>query len=194
MIVDMYTVDNMYPSYIPKRIRFDLPVYVRRDKSYLVQMDFREYGTCDYHILKEDGMFWSVVNTFHLENPDKVSKDPNDKLPNDLEEARKIKYQEISAARYEAEVGGIEIAGAKIKTDYESQMKFTGACLQAVDDPNYTCTWKAQNGFVTLNNQQIKAIGVAIRQHVQSCFDKEGRLFAAIKDADSVLALEAINW
>jgi hypothetical protein len=108
--------------------------------------------------------------------------------------AKESKFQEIAQSRYTAEISGITVDNIKIKTDRESQALITGAALQALQDPTYTCNWKTENGFVTLTAEQIQAVAVAVRQHVQSCFDHEAELVPLIEAATTIEELEQIKW
>ena len=111
-----------------------------------------------------------------------------------LQEVKAAKLSEIASARYAAEISGVNIGGAKVRTDRESQAMITGAALQAVDDPTYTCRWKTENGFLQLDAEHIKAVAKAVRAHVQSCFDREADLTALVEAAETVEAVEAIQW
>jgi hypothetical protein len=107
-----------------------------------------------------------------------------------LQDARERKKAEIAAARFEAETAGID----GIKTDRESQALITGAALKAIQDNTYTCKWKGIDGFVELTAQQIIAVADAVRQHVQSCFDREAELCGLIDKAKTPGDLEVIVW
>lgn len=108
--------------------------------------------------------------------------------------AKEAKYQEIAQSRYASEISGITVDNIKIKTDRESQALITGAALQALQDSTYTCNWKTENGFVTLTAEQIQAVAVAVRQHVQACFDREAVLIEQVKAATTIEELEQIKW
>ena len=110
-----------------------------------------------------------------------------------LEDLKERKKQEIAAARYEAETGGMEVNGAFVRTDRESQSMLTAAVLQAIQDSEYTCQWKTASGWVTLDTPTLIAMGQAVRAHVQACFDREKTLCEAIDAADAA-GLEAITW
>jgi hypothetical protein len=113
-----------------------------------------------------------------------------DEVAGILEAAKAAKRTEIANARFVAETAGIN----GIKTDRESQALITGAALQAVVDPDYTCRWKTESGFVELDSLQIKAIAQAVRAHVQGCFDREAELVALIEAAESPEDLAGIVW
>jgi hypothetical protein len=111
-----------------------------------------------------------------------------------LDEAKSAKKSEIAAARYAAEIAGVTIGGVVVRTDRESQSLITGAALKALQDAEYTCSWKTDAGFVELSAPQILAIADAVRAHVQSCFDHEADLVALIDAAETVEDLEAVTW
>ena len=114
--------------------------------------------------------------------------------PMTLDEAKAAKRAEIAAARFAAETGGIVVGGAEIRTDRESQAMITGAALKAIQDAEYSCSWKTDGGFVQLSAPQILAIADAVRAHVQSCFDHERTLLAIIDAAGTLEDLEAVTW
>jgi len=114
--------------------------------------------------------------------------------PMTLDEAKAAKKDEIAAARFAAETGGIVVGGAEIRTDRESQAMITGAALKAIQDAEYSCSWKTDGGFVQLSAPQILAIADAVRAHVQECFDHERALNALVDAAETVAELEGITW
>ena len=111
-----------------------------------------------------------------------------------LSAAKKLKLEELAAARWKAETGGTEIQGIQIATDDRSQAKITGAALQATIDPSYVCQWKTEAGFIDLNAQQITGIAVAVRAFVQSCFDREAALNGLVAKAETSEEIAAISW
>ena len=117
----------------------------------------------------------------------------NDLAPT-LEELKAAKSAEIAAARYAEEISGIMLAGAQIRTDRESQALITGAALAATNDEDYTVTWKAANGFVTLTAEQIIAAAQAVRAHVEACFEREAELQDEIDAAVFPEAVAAVSW
>ena len=117
-----------------------------------------------------------------------------DEVAGILEAAKERKRSEIAAARYEAETAGIDVNGFTVRTDRESQALITGAALAAFADPDYTCQWKTEAGFVSLDSVQIKAVAQAVRAHVQSCFDREADWVRQIKDAETPEELGGIAW
>jgi hypothetical protein len=111
-----------------------------------------------------------------------------------LTEAKAKKLAEIAAARYAEETGGITFSGMAIDTSRESQGLITGAALQATIDPAYMCRWKTAGRFVWLNAENVIAVAVAVREHVQGCFDKEAGLTSVIGSAETVEDVEAAAW
>ena len=112
----------------------------------------------------------------------------------DLAGAKTAKKQEIASARYAAEIAGVTVGGVTIRTDRESQALITGAALKATQDAAYTCTWKAESGFVTLNAATVLAVADAVRTHVQTCFDAEAAKCILIDAAQTVEDVEAVEW
>lgn len=109
--------------------------------------------------------------------------------------AKALKCEELAAARYAAEVAGTSVNGVHIRTDRESQALITGAALQVLDNPEYTCQWKTETGvFVTLDASTILSVARAVRAHVQGCFDREAAVGERIDAAKTKEELEAITW
>ncbi len=60
-----------------------------------------------------------------------------------------------------------------VATDAVSQTKYIGAVVGAQIDPDTVINWKMADGtFVTLDAQAITAVAMAVRAHVQACFDR----------------------
>jgi len=114
--------------------------------------------------------------------------------PMTLDEAKAAKKAEIAAARYAAEIAGVTVGGFTVRTDRESQALITGAALKATQDATYTCRWKTESGFVTLDAATIIAVADAVRSHVQGCFDTEYAKCVLIDAAETVEDVEAIVW
>lgn len=108
--------------------------------------------------------------------------------------AKAKKKAELAAARYAAEIAGVKAGKLTIRTDRESQALITGAALQAMDNPDYSCQWKTEGGFVTLDAQTILDVARAVRAYVQSCFDREAAKGAEVDAAKTKADLEAIAW
>lgn len=112
-----------------------------------------------------------------------------------FDELKSAKYDEIAAARYAAETGGIEVSGARIATDRGSQALLTAAVVSARLDPEFKTRWKCAEGhFVTLDAFQLRAIGDAVIAHVEACFAREGELCEQIDAAQTPEELDTIQW
>ena len=107
---------------------------------------------------------------------------------------KEVARARIAHARWIAETGGCTVQGMTIRTDRESQAMITGAALKALQGEVYTCNWKTESGFIKLTAPQILAIADAVREHIQSCFDRELELCTAIYAATTVEELEAVVW
>jgi hypothetical protein len=113
-----------------------------------------------------------------------------------LDEAQTVKIAEIAKARYEVEVGGVQVPPyGVIPTDIATQAKLTAVYIKATNDPTYTKNWKVgATTWAVLDAQTIITIGDAVEAHVQAQFDKEETLTAAALAATTVEELVAINW
>lgn len=90
----------------------------------------------------------------------------------------------LKSARDAAIARGIEVEGLHVQTDDLSQSRLTAAALAARLDPGATVRWKLATGaFVELTAPQIIALALAVRAHVQACFDREADLAAQIRAA-----------
>lgn len=127
----------------------------------------------------------TVVYTMRPKTPEELAAE--------LNAAKAAKRAALAATRYTHEIGGTTVAGASLLTDRESQGLLTGAALAATLDPNYTVTWKAANGWVTLDAPTLIAMAQAVRAHVQACFDREKTLDDAIAAAATVADVEAVD-
>ncbi|MDD1016823.1 DUF4376 domain-containing protein [Pseudomonas rubra] len=84
----------------------------------------------------------------------------------------------IARTRYAHEIAGILVDDWKISTSREGQALVAGATIQAMLEPNCRIQWKTIEGFTELDAAQIIRIAVAVRSHVQACFDRESVLLA----------------
>ncbi|WP_263264032.1 DUF4376 domain-containing protein [Pseudomonas sp. RIT-PI-S] len=104
------------------------------------------------------------------------------------------KRADIAARRYVAEAAGIKINGISVDSDRDSQALITGAALAASLDASYTCNWKAGDTFVKLDAQTLLGIAMAMRAHVQACFDREAELLTAMKQGSYTEAMLDEGW
>ena len=74
--------------------------------------------------------------------------------------------------RWEAEVGGIVVAGVPISTDDRSKQMLMGARIAAQANPAFSTPWVAADGVVaTLGAVEVIAVSDAVLAHVQGCFE-----------------------
>lgn len=106
---------------------------------------------------------------------------------------RDAKKAALAAKRYEVEIGGITVGGAKVKTDRESQASLTGAYTSLKEGMLTSIDWKTEDGWVTLNLATCEAIAQAVASHVQQSFSREKELSALIDAAETVEDLQAID-
>lgn len=99
----------------------------------------------------------------------------------------------LADVRFEHEVGGVTVNGAEVKTDRELQATISGAYVRATTDPATTVAWKAGNGFVTLDADDIIFFGGAVFDHVQGCFARESHFTELINAAETVADLVGID-
>lgn len=111
-----------------------------------------------------------------------------------LDEAKAAMLSALAAIRYGRETGGIILQGTPFKTDRETQAILTGAFVMASADANFTITWKSAPGVHTpIDAQTILAVGAAVTAHVQTCFEHEADLAAAVIAAQDATELDAID-
>lgn len=87
-------------------------------------------------------------------------------------------YDHLRDKRKAVEEGGCPFSTVVLTTDPQSQAKITAAYFRAMNDAGYSVpAWKIAPGtFVSLDNTTLRAIGVAVGNHIQACFDKEAEL------------------
>lgn len=114
-----------------------------------------------------------------LATPEEIALHINGKPPT-LDEARAAALAALATRRWQAETAGITVNGMDIPTDRESQALITGAVAGTLIDPAQEVRWKTamqdEYGapiFVTLTAQAIQIVALAVRAHVQLCFDCE---------------------
>lgn len=109
-------------------------------------------------------------------------------------ELRLRKSADLANVRWQKEIGGTTFNGMPIATDAVSQTKYIGAVVGAQIDPNAVINWKMADGtFVTLDAQAITAVAMAVRAHVQACFDNEAELKAEIEAASTAEEIAAVD-
>lgn len=111
-----------------------------------------------------------------------------------LEELRAQKIAELAALRWKRETSGTTFSGIALATDAVSQTKYIGAVVGAQIDPSAVVKWKMAGGsFVELDATAMTAVAMAVRAHVQACFDNEATLYPLIEAAETKEALDAVD-
>ena len=111
-------------------------------------------------------------------------------------EARKEAMRDTARdRRWRAEQRGVELNGLQLRTDERSQQRVTSLVTAiAADEMADNFDFEAQPGqWITVTRAQGIAIGKALSQHVQACFNHCKALHAAIAAAEDDEALGAIN-
>lgn len=126
------------------------------------------------------------INSFKFENGEWID---------DLDYIKKVQKKKMNAIRWEKERESFDFNGFKINCDDVSQTKINGAVSSVLVDSTYTLNWRCDDGtFVTLNGDYIKALGTAVRNHIQTQFDKEKDYNTLIDNKTTREEIESINW
>lgn len=103
--------------------------------------------------------------------------------------------ESIAARRWQQVQAGTSADGVHLDTSDTSQVKITGAALEATLDSSYSCDWKAADGnWFTLTAAQILAIARAMRAYIQACYDREKALCAAVDAGTFTAAMLEEGW
>ncbi len=111
-----------------------------------------------------------------------------------FEETKHNKLVELENLRWLKETGGTTFNGWQLATDPVSQTKYVGAVVSVQINPNSIIKWKMSNGeFVELSAEDVTSMAMAVRAHIQACFDKEAELQLSISSATNKEELDAID-
>ncbi|WP_160286820.1 DUF4376 domain-containing protein [Pseudomonas knackmussii] len=101
----------------------------------------------------------------------------------------------IAARRWLQVQAGTDVDGIHLDTSDTSQVKITGAALEATLDSSYSCDWKSADGtWVTMDAAQILAIARAMRAYIQACYDREKALAAEVDAGTFTDAMLDEGW
>lgn len=117
--------------------------------------------------------------------------------PPTLEEVKAVRLAQLAAYRYARESAGVEWSGALIDTDPAARGNLAGKVLGLQFrpfGPGETCKWKARNAWLDLDAAGLVAMGAAVADHVQACFDAEAQHQAAIAALDDIAAVEGYDF
>lgn len=99
-----------------------------------------------------------------------------------FEELKQKKLNQLAALRWEKETAGTTFNSMSFATDPISQTKYVGAVVAAQMSPLLTLKWKLSDGtFVDLDAASITQVAMAVRAHIQACFDREAELIDLIE-------------
>lgn len=121
-----------------------------------------------------------------------------------LAELQEKLLAKIAERRWQHETGGVVINGMPVDTSDRSKTLIVGKYRKAEKSaPGATFTWKTNAGPVQITAATMIAIGDAIEDFIQDCFDREAVLIPAAnaltEPADVVAAITApstslVNW
>lgn len=89
---------------------------------------------------------------------------------------------------------GITSGGVSIDTSLAGQVALTGAVMAAQLDAGYRCSWKTANGFIEINAKKILDMAIAVRAHIQSCFNREAELLAHLDGGTFIKSMLDEGW
>lgn len=109
-------------------------------------------------------------------------------------ELKQQKLDQLASIRWQKETSGTTFNGYNIATDPISQTKYVGAVVATQIDSTIILNWKMSDGtFIELDATDVTAIAMAIRAHIQACFDKEAELRLLVKAAANQEELDVID-
>lgn len=113
----------------------------------------------------------------------------------DLGRIKSDKWEEIKAARNNAELGGFEWNGSMFDSDETSQQRITIAAQIAAATPGFSVDWTlADNTIRTLSGADMAAVCVAMGLHVNAQHVIGRTLRQQIDDAQDVEAVNQVKW
>lgn len=115
--------------------------------------------------------------------------------PRNLDAHKDAKWEEIKAARANAEYGGFTWDGSTFDSDLASQQKIIGAAQLAGLNSAYEVDWTlADNTVRHLTASNMVEVGTALGQHVNTQYIHARALRQQISDAETLQELESIAW
>ena len=105
----------------------------------------------------------------------------------DVEKPIVIDYADALKSISDAKkVGGFELNGIKIKTDFESVQSLREAAKEAEKKPDLLIDWLTENGWLELTAPVLIALSDYVFKHVQSCFSARKVVDLNIGDFESL--------
>jgi len=134
-----------------------------------------------------------IIPVESREQLESILEAPTNLYDSVMEVMKHDKKNEIANTRYNAEIKGVQYGNMFIKTDRESRLAFIELYNRAKEDVNYSCSFKAINGWFNITAEDIIVINDLIRQYVQDCFDVENYLMQQVEQATTIEELENID-
>lgn len=114
--------------------------------------------------------------------------------PVTIQTVKRDKLAEIADWRFRRETSGVNLNGARILTDRESQATIGGAFSSLQAGLVTSIDWKAANGvWITLGLAEMTAIAQAVAAHVQQSFTLEKQYAQMVEQAQTIGEVEAIT-
>jgi len=117
-----------------------------------------------------------------------------------LDQAQSIAKQKVKAKRDAVMNGDVEFQAASgdpvyvVQTDGDSRRELTGAVVAANEDSLTVQGWRmADNEMVVMDIADFKAMALAVRNHVNACYERQASLEAEIDNAVDVDAIRTID-
>lgn len=92
--------------------------------------------------------------------------------------------------RWQIETGGIEVGGAVVATDRDSQGMIGRAYSLALVDPDEPVDYKAASGWIEIDSATLIAIATAVGRHVRACFRAERQICDQIETGQITTSAE----
>jgi len=117
-----------------------------------------------------------------------------------LEQAQSTAKRKVKSKRDAVMNGGVEFQAASgdpvyvVQTDGDSRRELTGAVVAANEDSLTVQGWRmADNEMVVMDIADFKAMALAVRNHVNACYERQAALEAEIDNAADVDGIRAID-
>lgn len=101
-----------------------------------------------------------------------------------------VMKDKIALKRWLLECSGLNISGMSFGTSDREKALVNGKVTAAMIDPQPEYNFKVYEGWVKLNAQQVKDVGMAIDGFIQGCFDREGELSAEVTASDNPFSVD----
>lgn len=175
----VYTSEGRQPVHVSARMP-----YVNEDLKAVIDMfsPVQYWEEQDRHVQSVE--VGQVIPMYNDPNPERT-----------LEEAKRVKLNELAEKRYLHEIGGTQIYGVTIKTDPASQAKIGTAYSSLKDGLVTSVDWKAADDqWITLDLGGIMSVAQAVAMHVKNSFSMEKALSEQVASATTIEEVDSITW